>query len=362
VHSYHRSFQQHAILKVNQEKPIETIRRAYFAGPVGNFPNLYDQPFVIQSQKLIDKMGGITSLGVDRCLTKQRPYVLNRNGEEPIFNMRRLNQLCLNLNIYRPEPYFLYDYDFMWSFLHCYKMSDRLFADSFFPQVRFLLTQYKSCSTILDAYPDNFAFEIVSRLASFIDILPEFMYNLFQQCLSNCMLRMLENDTRTLSTTMDKYQIGVVNAISLGYSTLYVFHPEKLLIFRFYPQDWTGKIFEYKLPSNKFTSVKFGATDICFYSSKSILIFQKFDHHFGLHLNFNRIIHVDFIYKEGLFVCSGDSRSIDIWHCLDKTLIEQYLFDAPIVECSTIDRYMGAAIRVTLETGLTHYLIAADIQ
>jgi hypothetical protein len=43
-------------------------------------------------------------------------------------------------------------------------------------------------------------------------------------------------------------------------------------------------------------------------------------------------------------------------------LIEQYLFDAPIVECSTIDRYMGAAIRVTLETGLTHYLIATDIQ
>jgi hypothetical protein len=237
-------------------------------------------------------------------------------------------------------------------------MNDRLVADSSSPEIRFLLAQYKSCSAILDKHPNNFAFEIVSRLASFIDILPQFIYNLFQRCLSNCMLRMTTRD----APTMNKYQIGVVNAMGLGYSTLYVFLSEKLLIFRFYAPDWTGKIFEYKLPSNEFTSVKFGSTDICFYSSQSILVFQKFDGRFGLYLNFDHVIHVDFIHKEGLFVCSRDNLSIDIWHCLHKTLIEQYLFDAPILECSTIERHMGAAIRVTLETGLTHYLITTNVQ
>ncbi|CAF4685549.1 unnamed protein product, partial [Rotaria sp. Silwood2] len=220
IYFYHRSFQQHSILNVNQEKPIEIIRRAYFAGPIGKFPNLHDQPFVIESKKLIEKMNGITSLVVDRCLTKQQPYVLNKNEQECIFNMRRINQLRLNLGIYRPEPCFLYDYDFMWSFLHCYKMSDRFVADSLFPEIRFLLTLYVSCSAILDKYPNNFAFEIVSRLASFMEMLPEFIYNLFQQCLSNCMLRMLESNTRTFTTTMNKYEIGVVNAICKAYSTL----------------------------------------------------------------------------------------------------------------------------------------------
>jgi hypothetical protein len=241
-------------------------------------------------------------------------------------------------------------------------MSDRLVADSIFPEIRFLLAQYKSCSAILDKYPDNFAFEIVSRLASFIDVLPQFIYDLFQQCLRNSRLCMLKSDARISSTIMNKYYIGAVNGICLGYSTLYVFVPEKLLIFRHYAQDWIGKIFEYKLPSNEFTSVKFSSIDICFYSSKSILVFQKFDHRFGLHLNFDHIIHVDFIYKEGLFVCSRGNQSIDIWHCLDKTLLDQYVFDVPILECSTIERHMGTTVRVTLETGFTHYLITANIQ
>jgi hypothetical protein len=363
VHSYHRSFQQHSILYVNQENPIETIRRAYFAGPIGNFPNLYDQPFVLKSKKLIEEMGGMTSLVVDRCLTKQQPYLLHMNGEKShVFNMRRLNQLCLNLDNYRPEPYFFYDYGFIWSLIHCYKMSDRLLADSIFPKIRFLLTQYKSCSSILDKYPDNFAFEIISRLTSFIDILPQFIYNLFRQCLSNCMLRLLENNTRIWTTMIKKYQIGVVNDLSIAYSTLYVFLPEKILIFRFYPHDWDGKIFEYKLPSNTFTSVIYGPTDICFYSSQSILIFQKFDHHFGFYLNFNELIYVNFIFKEELIICLKDTRSIDIWNFLEKTLIEQYLFDSPILECSTIERRMDTVIRVTLETSLTHYLIVTNIQ
>ncbi len=176
------------------------------------------------------------------------------------------------------------------------------------------------------------------------------------------MLRLLKSDAQAYTNTMNKYHIGVVNAIDMGYRTLYVFIPEKLRIFRYHAQDWTGKIFEYKLPSNEFTSVTFGSTNICFYSTKSILVFQKFEHRFGLNLNFDHVIHVDFIHEQGLFVCSRDNRSIDIWHCLEKTLCDQYLFDAPILECSTIARYMGAAIRVTLETGFTHYLITANIE
>lgn len=108
--------------------------------------------------------------------------------------MRRLNQLCLNLDSYRPEPYFFYEYDFMWTFVHCYKMSERFIAQTLFPAIRFLLAKYKTCSTIFDKHPDNFAFEMVSHLALFIDILLERIYHLFQQCLNHCRLRRLEND------------------------------------------------------------------------------------------------------------------------------------------------------------------------
>ena len=306
------------------------------------------------------QMSGVTSLTVDRCLTKQKPYVTRRNGKELNLNMRRINQLCLNLDSYRPETYFLYDYDFMWSFVHVFKMSDRLVVDSPFPEIRFLITQYKSCAAILDTHPDNFAFEMVSRLTPFLDVLPEFIYNLFQRCLRHCVLRRVESDTRLLTTVMEQYQLGVVNAICLGHCALYVFLAGKLRIFRFYARDWSPKISEYTLPAGEFTSVKFSSTDICFYSSQSILIFQKFDHQFGLHLNLSQIIYADFLHKEGLLVCSGDR--IDVWHCLDKTLIGQYAFDAPILECSTIQRHMDAVIRVTLETGVTHYLITTNIQ
>ncbi len=201
-------------------------------------------------------MGGISLLVVDRCLTKQQSYVLNKNGQDFIYNIRRINQLCLGLEFPWCEPCFLYDYYFMWNYLHCYKMSDRFLSVSYFPQIRFLLIQYKTCSIILDKYPDNFPFEIVSRLASFIDLLPEYTYNLYEQCLNNCKLRMLESDTRTFNPMMNKYEIGVVNGIDVGYRTLYVFLTEKLLTFRYYEKDWIGKILEYNFPSNKFTSFK----------------------------------------------------------------------------------------------------------
>jgi len=47
---------------------------------------------------------------------------------------------------------------------------------------------------------------------------------------------------------------------------------------------------------------------------------------------------------------------------MNKTLIEQYLFDTPIIECSTIECYMDLTIRITLKNGLIHYLITTNIQ
>ncbi len=149
TYSYHQSFQRHDLFYVSEAKPLEMNRCSYFAGPVGNYPDLYNQTFVIQSKKLIDKMGGICSLVVDRCLRKQQSYIL----QDLIYNMRRINQLCLGLEFIWCEPCFLYDYHFMFNYLHCYKMSDRFLSDSHFPQIRFLLTQYKTCSNILDKYP-----------------------------------------------------------------------------------------------------------------------------------------------------------------------------------------------------------------
>jgi len=174
---------------------------------------------------------------------------------------------------------------------------------------------------------------------------------------------MLESDTRTFNPMMNKYEIGVVNGIDVGYRTLYVFLSEKLLTFRYYEKDWIGKILEYNFPSNKFTSFKRSRSYNCFYSKKSILIIRNDDHQFKLDFNFDNIIHFDFLHQdEELFICLKDNQSINIYDCLDKTLNEQYLFDSPILQCSTIQRHMELLIKVTLENGLIHYLITTNLQ
>jgi hypothetical protein len=51
-----------------------------------------------------------------------------------------------------------------------------------------------------------------------------------------------------------------------------------------------------------------------------------------------------------------------VWSCVESTLIEQYWFDEPILECSTIQRDADVMTKVTLETCLIHYISISFIR
>ncbi len=98
-----------------------------------------------------------------------------------VYNMRRINQLCMNICRCKYEASFLYDYDFISNYLHCYKMKNHSVVSHFdYPQIRFIFILYWTCAFILNKHPDNFVFELSCRLTHFIDVVPELIYNLLQ--------------------------------------------------------------------------------------------------------------------------------------------------------------------------------------
>jgi hypothetical protein len=79
---------------------------------------------------------------------------------------------------------------------------------------------------------------------------------------------------------------------------------------------------------------------------------DKVNQIFELDFNVNNILHVDFIWQKELFVCLKDKPSMNLYNCLDKILIEEYLFDSRVLQCSTIETYRALIIRLTCEKGL----------
>ncbi|CAF3753379.1 unnamed protein product [Rotaria magnacalcarata] len=360
IYFYHRSFQDYDEFGRDDTRKVEVIRRAYYAGNVGHFLNLHDLPFEITSEKLI-KMHRSSSLRVNRCLNRQQAYVKNIKGKDRIYNMRRINQLFMHMSDLCCEPWFLYDYNFISSYLHCYKISDLRASSWFYPTLRFLLTQYEACSFVLDKHPDNFAFDLSARLGSLVDILPEIIFKLFYQCLSHCALFMVENETPSPDLCMSKYVVGIVSTIGLDRDSgnLLVLLAEKLLSFHLEEFYLTSKIDEYELPSKEFTSLKYSESYICLYSTKHLLVMQcGQSKKCVLKLSIEDLIHVEFIKMGTLLVCSKGSKLVKVWDCLKETPIGQHPFDEAIIQCSTIKHDSGVVIKVTLETGITHYLLA----
>ncbi|CAF2935590.1 unnamed protein product [Rotaria sp. Silwood2] len=359
IYFYHRSFLERGSFGGNEAKEVELIRRAYYAGTIGHFQNLHDQPFEIKSLKLIEKNHGNTSLCVDRRLAKQSPYMTNVKGKGPIYNMRRINQLCMNLDNICCEPWFLYDYDFISSYLHCYKINELRASEWFYPELRFLLTQYEACSFVLDTYPKNFAFELSSRLLPLIEILPELIYKLFQQCLNHCNLLMLEDEARSFQACMSRYTVGIVYAIGLDLdsSNLFVLLSEKLLSFHLSEYYLAGKVNEYQLPPNIFTSIKYSNFYVCLYSSQSLLVLKCAQtQQCMLQLTIDELLYIDFIHIGTLLTCSGSSKSIDIWNCSKKVMMGQHAYNESILQCCTLKIDDGVLIKVILKTGLIQYL------
>ncbi|CAF3597631.1 unnamed protein product [Rotaria sp. Silwood1] len=156
-------------------------------------------------------------------------------------------------------------------------MSDRLSPKSSFVPLRFLLTQYQIVSGILEKYPNNFAFEISSRLVHFSDVLPELIYNLLYQCQYNCALRMIKTEMQSSDWCLMKNTIGVVHAISQSIFCLFILLQGKFIIVRTSAGSWSGKFEEYDLPSNEFTSLKTHPEYVCIYSLQSLIIFELID-------------------------------------------------------------------------------------
>jgi hypothetical protein len=366
VYSYHRSFQDHSPFEGKARK-LDLGRQAYFAGNVGCYPNLNDQPFPIESANLAKKYGATLDetnrclVKVDRLLTKQLPYAKNVRGKGRTYNMRRINQLIKHtwwkadwdLN-------FLFDYDFMSSFLYCYKMNRLLDCSVNNPEVRLLLTYFNACSSVVDKHPGNFAFELSSRLAPIADVLPKRTYNLLQQCLKNCALHMLNSK----SSYVLKYVVGTVCAIRVTFSKVLVLVKGKLLIFDCPDNKWlTAKHAEYELPSTDLTGMECSSLFVCLYSPRSLLVFEWDMHHFErvMQLNVEEPVHVAIVNGNYMIICSKKSQLIEIWNCHAKTLIESFSFNAPLLQCSTVifsRQIMRNTVmtEVILENGEIYYL------
>jgi hypothetical protein len=52
---------------------------------------------------------------------------------------------------------------------------------------------------------------------------------------------------------------------------------------------------------------------------------------------------------------------MNVYNCFDQIFVEEYLFDSPVSQCSTVETYRGLIIRLTFENGLIKYFCVKDI-
>jgi hypothetical protein len=161
---------------------------------------------------------------------------------------------------------------------------------------------------------------------------------------------------------MSKYEVGATYIIGLDRDSgnLLVLLADKLISFHLEESFLTGKINKYDLPLNEYTSMKYSHSYICLYSTHSLLVFQ-YDQSTQsmLRLPIDDLMHVEFIGVGILLFCSKGNTSIEVWNFPTNASIGQHSFPAPILQCSTLKTDDRVVIKVTLETGLIHYLLTA---
>ncbi|CAF4727856.1 unnamed protein product, partial [Rotaria sp. Silwood2] len=223
---YHRSFQYYQPMNVkqiimdNKEKEVmEKIRLEYFSN---QYKTTFDMSY---SPKLVNKYKLSTMvISVNRCLTEQKPLKKKKINQ---YNLRRLHQLYININRYDfVHEWTVFNYDFLSAYLLCgeYKMSNLLYEFSIGAhdpngELRFLLKQFETSSSILDQYPNNLSFELIYRLFPCLNQLPTLTYNLLEQCLIHCPLQLITNEQRQQCLT----KVSISNIISLIIDSIYLF-------------------------------------------------------------------------------------------------------------------------------------------
>ncbi|CAF4666770.1 unnamed protein product [Rotaria socialis] len=278
LYFYHRSFRYHKAYHYYEkdEVEVEWILRAYYAGHTENGLNLNTLPYEMNSQKLIKKYNIKGSLAVNRCLRKQQPYVTHDKKSGVIWNMRRINQLYMLIRYPLCTPYFLQECDYLSSVLSCpdHNIGDILRACVGHMMVnrelRFLLRLCESCSTVLSKHRANFAFEISSRLAPLVTVLPEHTYNFLQECLNKCKLYWLDKETRTSNPCVNKYSIEAIYALKMYPEGLFILVSGKIRMYFV-----NGNIEEYAWPFNEeFRSLIAVHSFVCIYSTQAFLVYN----------------------------------------------------------------------------------------
>ncbi|CAF1291712.1 unnamed protein product [Adineta ricciae] len=365
IYFYHRSFQHYQPMNVKQlildgeEKEIlEKIRLAYFSN---EYKSTFDMSY---SSKLVKKYNLPTMIiSVNRCLTQQKPWNYSH------YNLRRLHQLCININRYDfAHRFTMFDYDFLSTYLLCreFQMSDLLYDFSVGAldpngELRFLLKQYEASTQILNQYPTNLSFELIYRLHSFIHQLPDLTLNLLAQCINHCPLRLLTDNERQQSLV----ELLLSDIIDLAIDAHRVFvltSNDKLYVFshHYYGLLRTGYFdISYKKRGGKERLVSFLCQYpyiCCLSSNSSMVVLDCEGKQVTMQTSCGKLI--SFLDDEHILLATAMNDMLEIWNCSKNCLVSTYEFpDDIIVNCT----YRKPVVRVTLERNeIVSYLTIDD--
>ena len=310
----------------NEEKvKLEKIRLDYFA-------NRYKETFDMNySPKLMKKYHLDTEIiSVNRCLTPQKPW---KNKKKHQINLRRLHQLCININRYDfAHSSTIFNYDFLMIYLTCgeYRMSDLLYQFSIGAhdpngELRYLLKEFERSVEILNEYPRNFPFELIYRLLPFEDQLPDRIGQLLEQCLKHCPLQLRTDNERFQS--LAKYSLSKILDFTLDSHRLFLLtDDEKIHVFYYsYYGILSTKPLEIKYKNEKLISFQCRYPYICCLSSKNrmgIINWDKRD--ISMEIFCKQLI--GFIDDQLVLITSLEKNELEVWDCADKQLKCRYHF------------------------------------
>ncbi|CAF4938848.1 unnamed protein product, partial [Rotaria sp. Silwood1] len=289
------------------------------------------------------------------------------------YNLRRLHQLYININRYDfVHEWTIFNYDFLSVYLLCgeYKMSNLLYEFSIGAhdpngELRFLLKQLETSSSILDQYPNNFSFELIYRLLPYLDLLPTLTYNLLEQCLIHCPLQLITNEER--QQCLAKYPIS--NIISLIIDSIYLFiltNNDKLYVFchHYYGLlmvNYFDILYKKTEVNEKLISCLCKYPYVCCLSSNSsMIVINCQNKEISMQISCKKLI--SFINNEIILIISSSNNSLELWNCSKNLFISKYNFsDNNIIEECT---FKNSIIKVTIKKNsiISYFILDKDFQ
>lgn len=317
-----------------REKPVlEKIRLEYFAN---QYKSTFDMSY---SPKLMKKYNLPTPIiSVNRCLSIQQPLEEKHTRQ---YNLRRLHQLYLNIGRYEYVHHAtLFNLDFLRALLLCgeYNVIDLLYQFTIMNydgsgESRFLLKQFEISLDVLNQYPNNISFELVYRLFPFREQLSELLYNLLERCLSECPLLLITDNDR--QQYLKKCSVSKIIYSKISSFSLFIVTDDSK-IYQFYNHFRTTMrqsdiIYKKKTRQEKLISALYENECLCCLTSNSELISMKTStNEITMQNPCNQLI--SFIKKGIILIISSSNHALQIWNCLENSLLSEYDFGDDIIE------------------------------